>query len=743
MQRVFSKCLVVALLAGSVATATPAASALAADETASALSDYQSSRYFAAAVKQAQKKLDAQIASGVVVPVPADAGGGYTHEQHKRNYQSIYNAGRLYAITGDAKYADFAKRMLMTYADMYPALGEHPKKKEQTPGRLFWQSLNESVWLVVSIQGYDAIKATLSDDERAHIENNLLRNMANFLSEGQPQTFNKVHNHGTWATAAVGMTGYVLGDQDMVEKALLGLDKSGKGGFLRQLDELFSPTGFYSEGPYYQRYALMPFVLFAAAIEAHEPDRGIFKRRDGILLKAIYSTVELSYGDLFFPINDALKDKGLNTMELMHAVSIAYDLTGDSSLLPIAEKQATLPLTDAGMKVAQALEAGKAEPYPYRSMLHLDGAAGDEGALAVLRAGKGNDHLALVMKNTAQGLGHGHFDKLNWLLYDAGQEIVQDYGAARFLNVEAKYGGHYLPENKSYAKQTIAHNTLVVDETSHFGGDTTVGNGLFPKQLAFDASGSAQVSVAQMEGAYPGVVMQRAMALIDDEKLEFPFVLDVFRVRSEQAHQYDLPVHYSGHLIDASFPLETSTETLRPLGMKNGYQHLWLTAKGQPAAGEPARVTWLKDRRFYTLNTLAPEGSSRLFTRLGANDPNFNLRGETAVIMRLPAAKDAVFISVLEPHGRYNPALEYTRNSHSQIDAIRHVSKDGKDLVVVETVHGKQWVFAVSWDADASKAHSLTRGTQDVTWTGLYQLIERSAGQEPAEKPSTGEMGHE
>ena len=47
------------------------------------------------------------------------------------------------------------------------------------------------------------------------------------------------------------------------------------------------------------------------------------------------------------------------------------------------------------------------------------------------------------------------------LVFDRGYEILRDYGASRFLYIEAKYGGHYLPENNLYAKQTIAHNALV------------------------------------------------------------------------------------------------------------------------------------------------------------------------------------------------------------------------------------------------------------------------------------------
>ena len=117
--------------------------------------------------------------------------------------------------------------------------------------------------LVYAIQGYDAVHTALAAEDRSRIERDLLRPMADFLSAGQPSTFDRIHNHGTWAVAAVGMTGYVLDDEDYVRQALYGLAGDGETGFIKQLDELFSPDGYYTEGPYYQRYALMPFVLFA------------------------------------------------------------------------------------------------------------------------------------------------------------------------------------------------------------------------------------------------------------------------------------------------------------------------------------------------------------------------------------------------------------------------------------------------------------------------------------------------
>ena len=58
-------------------------------------------------------------------------------------------------------------------------------------------------------------------------------------------------------------------------------------------------------------------------------------------------------------------------------------------------------------------------------------------------------------------MGHGHFDRLSFTYYDNNKEIIQDYGAARFLNIEPKNGGHYLPENNSFSKPvSYTHLTL-------------------------------------------------------------------------------------------------------------------------------------------------------------------------------------------------------------------------------------------------------------------------------------------
>jgi len=675
-------------------------------------------------------KIDAQIDEPLVVPEPKDAGGGYTHEQHKKNAKTIYEAGKLFEFTGDEHYAEHAEKLLLAYAQMYPTLGLHPKPKEQSPGRLFWQNLNESWWLVYSIQGYASIKDTLTPESREKIETDLLREMTTFLSEGSPETFNKIHNHGTWATAAVGMTGYVLGDDDLVEKALLGLDKSGDYGFLKQLDKLFSPDGYYNEGPYYQRFALMPFVLFGQAIEKNDPERKIFEYRDGILEKAIYATIQQNYGGLFFPINDAIKDKNIATTELQYGVAIAYDLTGDPGLLSIAEAQGQVVPTKGGKRLADAIARGKAEPFDYAPMRLRDGANGDQGALDILRASNDPDDLVVVVKNTSQGLGHGHFDKLGLLVYDAGHEIIRDYGAARFLNVEAKYGGHYLPENDSFAKQTIAHNTLVVDETSHFGGVTETGNNFAPRLGAFVVSENLQATTAEIDTAYEGVALRRTVAMIKDAAFSHPIIVDLVRAHADGEHQYDLPFYYNGQLVETSFEISADPVSRSPLGSDSGYQHLWRVAESDDI-DEAAQVTWLLDRRFYSVTSSVPENTKVVVAEIGANDSNFNLRREPAFIFRSRTIGGASFVSVIEPHGEYNPTAEYTVDSHSNVAAVTQFGTDAATFILIETRDGRQVGLGIAGERDEDTTHTVTAGDKDVSWSGPYKLFD-------SQKPNDG-----
>lgn len=667
------------------------------------------------------------MAAGIHVPVPKDAAGGYTHEQHKRNYEAIKAAGFLYRLTGDKKYANFARDMLLQYARLYPTLGRHPAGHGDDAGVLFWQTLNDSVWLVNSIQGYDAIRDTLSEKDRRDIDDNVFRRMAHFLTVETPKNFDQIHNHATWAAAGVGMTGFVLRDQTFVKMALLGLHEDGKFGFLAQLDQLYSPDGYYREGPYYGRYAMAPYMIFATVLQQDDPQLKIFERHGGALLKAVDALIQSSYAGFFFPLNDSLLDKGLNSQELVEGIATTYALTHDDRLLSIAKQQGRTVLTPGGLEVSEALQAGKAKPFDFHPILLRDGPKGKQGAMAILRMG-GTDGQTLVMKNTAMGMGHGHFDKLNWLFYDNGQSVVTDYGSARFINIETKDGGRYTPENTSWAKQTIAHNTLVVNETSDYGGKWKVGAKNPPKQLLFAVTGDTQISSARMDGAYKGVTFTRTLALLSDTDLAYPIAIDLLRVHGDKPARYDLPLHFNGHIMQVGFDIKQNLAERPLLGKANGYQHLWVDATAAPN-DKQRTFEWMLGGRFYSWRFGASAPTSTILAQLGANDPDFDLRRPEMLIQRMDGRSDATFFSVLEPHGMYDNNAEITSGENSRIENMARL--DGKDaeVIVLTLAGGNTLALGVANDpSDSTTAHHVSGNGYDYRWTGGWARFDDKTG---------------
>ena len=687
-------------------------------------------------LKAVQEEIDAEIALGIETPIPKDYSGGYTHVRHKRNMIVLQKAGVLYQILNDEKYAKYAKDMLMQYEEMYKTLPLHPKTRSYARGKLFWQCLNDSNWLVYVSQAYDCIYNYLSEEERNKLETNLFKPFADHISIDNPQFYQRVHNHSTWGNAAVGMIGLVMNDQELIDRALYGikdlkldakekdddggfLNKDGKAGFLANIEEPFSPDGYYNEGPYYQRYAMYPFLVFAEGLHNVKPELKIFEYKKGVLLKSINALLNLSDADGdFFPLNDGQKGMSYYNDALVTAVDISYQFgKQDSGLLTIAKEQNKVLLDDSGLAVAVGIKNGKAEPFYKKSINLSDGPEGKQGGVAILR----NEDMELVFKYASQGSSHGHYDKLSYSVYEKGDEVLQDYGLARFVNIEQKGGGNYLKENKTWAKQTIAHNTVTQNETSHYNGKYEIGSQNHPDLHYFSsANKNVQVSSAKVSNTYPGTDMQRTVAIIKDEDFEKPYVLDIMKVVSNKANQYDFPYYFLGQVLNTNFEY-THPKTLKPLGTKNGYQHLYLEGTGKSNKYN-TKFSWLNKGKFYSLTTISDAKDEIFFTRIGANDPEFNLRREAAIMLRRKNIKNTIFVSAIEAHGSYSPVSESAVNSKSSIKELKMVL-DTADYTAISitTIKGTTKLF-ITANTNASKEakHILKINNKNYTWVGSY-----------------------
>ncbi len=692
-----------------------------------------------------KEEVDGAMTQGLAFPVPKDLAGGYTHETHKFNFFILQKAGALFQITGDERYARFVKDALLQYKALYSSIGVHPAERSYARGKLFWQCLNDANWLVYVSQAYDCIYDWLDKKEREDLNDKLFRPMADFLSIQNPQFFNRIHNHSTWGNAAVGMIGLVMGDEELINRALYGLpmdtmdhrkDNDGgeiqiknqsKAGFLAQIEHAFSPDGYYTEGPYYQRYAMYPFLIFAMALSNADLDINIFKFREGVLIKAVDALLnQTDSAGKFFPLNDAQKGMSYLSRELVTALSCAYFYGNqDPALLSIVELQGKVPLDGSGMATALAIAKKETKAFNKKSMLLRDGPKGNLGGIAILRNKKNGEDGALVMKFSQHGMGHGHFDRLSFSLYHQGDEMIQDYGAARWVNIKQKDGGGYLKENKTWAKQTIAHNTLVVNGASQFNGDVQRADAVAPTPFFFGSDKEEyQVVSAKENNAYGGVELHRTMFLLQDAAFSTPLVIDLFRVRSQtEMNSLELPFYFQGQLLNTTFDLNTKSN-LVPMGASFGYQHLYTEASAINKEGFQ-QLHVLHNNKFLTLSTLTEKNDVLGFSRIGANDPDFNLRRDPVFIISKNKQQQAMFFSAIEIHGAYSAVTELASQSESQLAGMKiWVDTEAYTIVQVKTVHGVTWTIAIANQSNVRKeAHEQQFDGQTLRWKGPYYVV--------------------
>jgi len=485
---------------------------------------------------------------------------------------------------------------------------------------------------------------------------------------------------------------------------------------------LFSPDGYFTEGPYYQRYSIWPFMTFAQVIQNQQPELNIFNYRNGILQKSVNSVLQCAYNGEFFFLNDALL-KTYETQEIVYAVDIAYkNNPADKQLLDIAKSQKSFIVSDEGLATAKAVYQEKIQPFEFKSILLRDGSKGDEGGIGILRSGTENNQTCLTFKGTSHGLSHGHYDKLSIVLYDNGNCILPDYGAVRFLNIEPKSGGNYTKENTTWGMQTIAHNTVTIDNRSNFNGDFKVSSKYHSDINYFDNKNQdVQVISGIEKNAYPGVVMNRTTALIKSSGFEYPITIDIFNVKSDSTHQLDLPFYYYGQMVMTNYDYQKNTKELKALGTKNGYQHLWLEATGKTDKSN-ASFTWVNGNRFYSITTLADKNSEFLMTRIGAGDPDFNLRNDPCFMIRQPNVKNHTFVSVIEPHGLYDLSREITTNFNSNIANVELIKNDeAYTTVTIETKNNQNFLYIIAnKDFGDSTERTISVNGKSISFIGNY-----------------------
>lgn len=687
-----------------------------------------------------RKELEAFMRLPLDVPGHGEA-GGYEHNRHKQNYTYMNLAGRLFLITQEEKYAQFVKDLLAIYAEKYLTFDFHVQKNTNPTGRLFHQILNEHCWLMFTSLAYSCVASVMTEEERTAVVERIFEPMLDMFTVKYAHDFDRIHNHGIWAVAAVGICGLAIGKPEYLEMSVYGQDRDDTGGFLAQISQLFAPSGYYMEGPYYHRYAIRPTCVFAEVVHRHMPEVDIYNYKDKVIGNTVQAMLATAYPNGEFPaLNDASRTMSITDMGVQVAVSVYSKHYGmDDNILGMAKIQNAVWMHPCGLELSQAYDKAIADReigMPFWPSVELnEGPTGNNGAQGFIRMqDKTGDVSQLVMNYGQHGMGHGNFDTLGITFFNRGQEVLREYGFCRWVNVEPKFGGRYLDENKSYARQTIAHNAVTIDEQCQNGFDVDRADSVHGLPHFFKVEGTEINGMSAFANDhYPNTDMQRSVFMLNLDELKAPLLLDLYRIEGEGEHQYDYSHQYDGQIVRTNFDYQSFGE-LSTLGDDFGYQHLWKVASGK--VQDTALVSWLQNNTYYTWlgtsSSAKQNGDNEvIFTRTGANDPSFNLRSEPAFILR-SKGESTLFASVLETHGYFNEEFEQSVNARGQVKDIRIVGYNAVGSIVEITTEKSRVTVMISnvLGADDQTPHQVELNGKTYSWNGFYSLEVNAFGQE-------------
>jgi len=425
---------------------------------------------------------------------------------HGSYSRAIRDLALAYRFSGKFEYADKAREILLAYAEKYQSYPLHDKNgKEKTGGgKVGPQTLDEAVWLIPVCQGADLIWDRLSTEEQKKVETGLIRPAVEVIRNHKIG----IHNIQCWKNSAVGLAGLLLGDPALVADAV-----DSKHGYYRQIAEGVNSDGQWYEGAWgYHFYTISAMVPLLEAGERCGLNLYAFNENGHSFASLLEGPIKLAMPNMTLPaFNDSGQVK-LAGSEGVYELGLArYKNPLFAELLRNGKRGWLEPLLTGGVVIPDVQD---------RVIISQNYT---NAGYAILRSGPDAISTWLCLKYGPHGGGHGHPDKLNFVLYSKGKVLGYDPGTG-------KYG---VPIHQEWQKATIAHNTLTVDETNQKPATGSC--------LAFISRPDYSAALADAGPIYDGVNYQRAAAVIGSNVV---LVLDI--VNADKDHTFDLAYHNAG-----------------------------------------------------------------------------------------------------------------------------------------------------------------------------------------------------
>jgi hypothetical protein len=356
--------------------------------------------------------------------------------------------------------------------------------------------------LITFVQGADLVWGTLSPDDRRAIEEKVLRPALNEIII--PSRLG-IHNIQCRHNSAIGLTGFLLGDQKLISLAI----GDSKMGYRQQLAKGVNDDGLWLEGSSGYHFFTIE-GLWPLAEAARNCGMDLYTPK----FKAMFDgPFALAMPSLMLP---NFNDSGYAALRGEAAIyELAFARFHDPKYVPLfASRDNRMALLFGATNLPGGQSMGESQSRNLTA-----------GGYAILQQGVGTNATWLAGKYGPHGGGHGHPDKNSFILYARGQVIAPDAGTHA-------YGS---PLHGGWDKTTLAHNTLVVDEKSQE-----------PAQGRCVAFGSAQgvdFSMTDAGRIYPDANVRfiRTTALLGTNLAVF-----VDQIESDAPHTYDMAYHQAG-----------------------------------------------------------------------------------------------------------------------------------------------------------------------------------------------------
>jgi len=457
---------------------------------------------------------------------------GWPYDQviFTRRHGDLAGAARDNALarrfTGEPKFAEAAAFILKQYAAVYqnyPLKDVNNRAEPRSAARATAQTLDESVWLIPLAWAYDALSGSdaLTAAERSEIERGLLRAAVQIIQRNDAG----ISNWQSWHNAAIGAVGFALNDQALIREAI-----DGRSGLRFQMKNSVVGEGFWYEGAWsYHYYALDPIVQLAEMAARNGID--VY---DEPSLRGLFSApLKLAFPDGMLPaFNDS---NSVSLFSQARLYEVAYRRFEDPLFAAIARR---------GSRGRDALLFGTRE-LPAVNLADLSSEVFSDSGFAVLRS-PSNDHT-VIMKFGPHGGGHGHYDKLGMVSYAYNGALAIDPGTQPYA----------APTHNTWDKLTVAHNTIVADETTQREATG--------KLLWQQITPQFSATKADAGPAYANIRLDRTVVVTAEYALD----LMTASASDNKPHQFDWVYHNAG-VMKTDLPFQPYDAFPK----KEGYQHL-------------------------------------------------------------------------------------------------------------------------------------------------------------------------